>query len=109
MQRRDNLLPGGDIPRRHVLQRLVLIIILARSDLDRFLFGFLFLDVVLDRAESGDIDTVMAAGRVLMEAGQVTVLLPVPHRLCHLRPALALHHLSQRGEVRLQPGQRLLP
>ena len=28
-----------------------------------------FLDVVLDRAESGDIDTVMAHGRVLMEGG----------------------------------------
>ena len=33
-----------------------------------------FLDVVLDRAESGDIDTVMAAGRVLMEGGRVTVV-----------------------------------
>jgi 5-methylthioadenosine/S-adenosylhomocysteine deaminase len=33
-----------------------------------------FLDVVLDRAESGDIDTVMAHGRVLMEAGRVTVV-----------------------------------
>jgi hypothetical protein len=30
--------------------------------------------VVLDRAESGDIDTVMAAGRVLMESGRVTVV-----------------------------------
>jgi 5-methylthioadenosine/S-adenosylhomocysteine deaminase len=29
---------------------------------------------VLDRAESGDIDTVMAAGRVLMEGGRVTVV-----------------------------------
>ena len=33
-----------------------------------------FLDVVLDRAESGDIDTVMAAGRVLMEGGRVTIV-----------------------------------
>ena len=33
-----------------------------------------FLDVVLDRAESSDIDTVMAAGRVLMEGGRVTVV-----------------------------------
>ncbi len=33
-----------------------------------------FLDVVLDRAESGDIDTVMAHGRVLMEGGRVTVV-----------------------------------
>lgn len=33
-----------------------------------------FLDVVIDRAESGDIDTVMAAGRVLLEGGRVTVV-----------------------------------
>jgi 5-methylthioadenosine/S-adenosylhomocysteine deaminase len=33
-----------------------------------------FLDVVLDRAESSDIDTVMVGGRVLMEGGQVTVV-----------------------------------
>jgi len=33
-----------------------------------------FLDVVLDRAESSDIDTVMAGGRVLMEHGRVTVV-----------------------------------
>jgi 5-methylthioadenosine/S-adenosylhomocysteine deaminase len=33
-----------------------------------------FLDVVIDRAESGDIDTVMVAGRVLMEGGRVTVV-----------------------------------
>src|SRR5262249_57284070 len=33
-----------------------------------------FLDVVLDRAESADIDTVMVGGRVLMEGGQVTVV-----------------------------------
>jgi 5-methylthioadenosine/S-adenosylhomocysteine deaminase len=33
-----------------------------------------FLDVVLDRAESRDIDTVMVHGRVLMEDGRVTVV-----------------------------------
>jgi 5-methylthioadenosine/S-adenosylhomocysteine deaminase len=33
-----------------------------------------FLDVVLDRAESGDIDTVIAHGRVLMQGGRVTVV-----------------------------------
>lgn len=33
-----------------------------------------FLDVVLDRAESADIDTVMVAGRILMEGGRVTVV-----------------------------------
>src|SRR5499427_376145 len=33
-----------------------------------------FLDVVLDRAESADIDTVMVGGRVLMEGGRVTVV-----------------------------------
>lgn len=33
-----------------------------------------FLDVVLDRAESADIDTVMAHGRILMENGTVTVV-----------------------------------
>ncbi len=33
-----------------------------------------FLNVVLDRAESRDIDTVMAHGRILMEAGVVTVV-----------------------------------
>lgn len=36
--------------------------------------GEKFLDVVLDRAESGDIDTLMVAGRVLMEGGRVTVV-----------------------------------
>ena len=33
-----------------------------------------FLDVVLDRAESADIDTVMVGGRVLLAGGQVTVV-----------------------------------
>jgi 5-methylthioadenosine/S-adenosylhomocysteine deaminase len=33
-----------------------------------------FLDVVLDRADAGDIDTVMAHGQVLMEGGRVTVV-----------------------------------
>ena len=33
-----------------------------------------FLDVVLDRADAGDIDTVMAHGRVLMEGGRITVV-----------------------------------
>src|ERR1019366_2429265 len=33
-----------------------------------------FLDVVLDRAESSDLDTVMVGGRVLMEGGRVTVV-----------------------------------
>jgi 5-methylthioadenosine/S-adenosylhomocysteine deaminase len=33
-----------------------------------------FLDVVLDRAESADIDTVMVGGRVLMAGGRVTVV-----------------------------------
>jgi len=33
-----------------------------------------FLDVVLDRADAGDIDTVMAHGRVLMQGGRVTVV-----------------------------------
>ena len=33
-----------------------------------------FLDVVLDRAESSDIDTVMVHGRVLMEGKRVTVV-----------------------------------
>jgi 5-methylthioadenosine/S-adenosylhomocysteine deaminase len=33
-----------------------------------------FLDVILDRAESADIETVMVGGRVLMEAGRVTVV-----------------------------------
>jgi 5-methylthioadenosine/S-adenosylhomocysteine deaminase len=33
-----------------------------------------FLDVVLDRADAGDIDTVMAHGRILMEGGRVTIL-----------------------------------
>jgi 5-methylthioadenosine/S-adenosylhomocysteine deaminase len=33
-----------------------------------------FLDVVIDRAESSDIDTVMAHGRVLMEGGRVAVV-----------------------------------
>ena len=33
-----------------------------------------FLDVVLDRAESSDIDTVMVHGRVLMEGGRVTAV-----------------------------------
>ncbi len=33
-----------------------------------------FLDVVLDRADASDLDTVMVAGRVLMEGGRVTVV-----------------------------------
>jgi 5-methylthioadenosine/S-adenosylhomocysteine deaminase len=33
-----------------------------------------FLDVVIDRAESADIDTVMAHGQVLMDGGRVTVV-----------------------------------
>ena len=33
-----------------------------------------FLDVILDRAESGDLDAVMVNGRVLMEGGRVTVV-----------------------------------
>lgn len=33
-----------------------------------------FLDVVLDRAESSDIDTVMVGGRVLMTGGEVTIV-----------------------------------
>jgi 5-methylthioadenosine/S-adenosylhomocysteine deaminase len=33
-----------------------------------------FLDVVLDRADSGDIDMVMAHGQVLMEDGRVTIV-----------------------------------
>ena len=33
-----------------------------------------FLDVVLDRADSSDIDTVMVHGRVLMDGGRVTVV-----------------------------------
>ena len=33
-----------------------------------------FLDVVLDRAEAADIDTVMVHGRVVMEGGRVTVV-----------------------------------
>jgi 5-methylthioadenosine/S-adenosylhomocysteine deaminase len=33
-----------------------------------------FLDVVLDRADAGDIDAVMAHGQVLMEGGRVTVV-----------------------------------
>lgn len=33
-----------------------------------------FLDVVIDRADAGDIDTVMVHGRVLMESGRVTVV-----------------------------------
>jgi 5-methylthioadenosine/S-adenosylhomocysteine deaminase len=33
-----------------------------------------FLDVVLDRAEAADIDTVMAHGRILLEGGRVTVV-----------------------------------
>jgi 5-methylthioadenosine/S-adenosylhomocysteine deaminase len=33
-----------------------------------------FLDVVLDRADASDIDTVMVGGRVLMEGGRVTVV-----------------------------------
>jgi 5-methylthioadenosine/S-adenosylhomocysteine deaminase len=33
-----------------------------------------FLDVVIDRAEAGDIDTVLGHGRVLMEAGRVTIV-----------------------------------
>jgi 5-methylthioadenosine/S-adenosylhomocysteine deaminase len=33
-----------------------------------------FLDVVLDRAESSDLDTVMVGGRVLMEGGRVTIV-----------------------------------
>jgi 5-methylthioadenosine/S-adenosylhomocysteine deaminase len=33
-----------------------------------------FLDVILDRAESGDLDTVMVHGRVLMAGGRVTVV-----------------------------------
>jgi 5-methylthioadenosine/S-adenosylhomocysteine deaminase len=33
-----------------------------------------FLDVVLDRAESADIDTVMVHGRILMEGKRVTVV-----------------------------------
>lgn len=33
-----------------------------------------FLDVVIDRAESQDIDTVMVHGRVVMEDGQVTIV-----------------------------------
>ncbi len=33
-----------------------------------------FLDVLLDRAESSDIDTVMVGGRVLMEGGRVTIV-----------------------------------
>jgi 5-methylthioadenosine/S-adenosylhomocysteine deaminase len=47
---------------------------------DRILFppgrydGEPFLDVVVDRAEARDIDTVLAHGRVLMEAGLVTVV-----------------------------------
>jgi 5-methylthioadenosine/S-adenosylhomocysteine deaminase len=36
--------------------------------------GEKFLDVVLDRAESADIDTVMAHGRILMESGKVTIV-----------------------------------
>jgi 5-methylthioadenosine/S-adenosylhomocysteine deaminase len=49
-------------------------------DKDRIFFppgrysGEPFLDVVLDRAESADIDTVMVGGRVLMEAGRITVV-----------------------------------
>lgn len=47
---------------------------------DRILFppgrydGEPFLDVVVDRAEARDIDTVLVHGRVLMEAGLVTVV-----------------------------------
>ena len=33
-----------------------------------------FLDVVLDRTDAGDIDTVMAHGRVLMEGGRLTIV-----------------------------------
>jgi 5-methylthioadenosine/S-adenosylhomocysteine deaminase len=33
-----------------------------------------FLDVVLDRADASDLDTVMVGGRVLMEGGRVTVV-----------------------------------
>jgi 5-methylthioadenosine/S-adenosylhomocysteine deaminase len=33
-----------------------------------------FLDVVIDRAEAADIDTVMAHGRVLMDGGRITVV-----------------------------------
>jgi 5-methylthioadenosine/S-adenosylhomocysteine deaminase len=33
-----------------------------------------FLDVVLDRADASDIDTVMVHGRVLMEGGRVTIV-----------------------------------
>jgi 5-methylthioadenosine/S-adenosylhomocysteine deaminase len=49
-------------------------------DKDRMFFppgrfdGEPFLDVVLDRAEAMDIDTVMAHGRILMEGGRVTVV-----------------------------------
>jgi 5-methylthioadenosine/S-adenosylhomocysteine deaminase len=49
-------------------------------DKDRMFFppgrfdGEPFLDVVLDRAEAEDIDTVMAHGKVLMEGGRVTVV-----------------------------------
>ncbi len=39
-----------------------------------------FLDVVLDRADAGDIDTVMAHGQVLMEGGRVTVVDEAPVR-----------------------------
>jgi len=52
-----------------------------------------FLDVVLDRAESGDIDTVMAAGRVLMEGGRVTV---------HVAGAV-----QHPGVYRLRRGERV--
>jgi 5-methylthioadenosine/S-adenosylhomocysteine deaminase len=49
-------------------------------DRERILFppgrydGEPFLDVVIDRAESQDIDTVLVHGRVLMEGGRVTVV-----------------------------------
>jgi 5-methylthioadenosine/S-adenosylhomocysteine deaminase len=33
-----------------------------------------FLDVVLDRAESGDIDAVLVNGKILMDGGRVTVV-----------------------------------
>jgi 5-methylthioadenosine/S-adenosylhomocysteine deaminase len=47
-----------------------------------------FLDVVLDRAQASDIDTVMVHGRVLMEGGRVTV---VDEELVKQRFAAAVH------------------
>src|SRR5262249_57384126 len=72
-----------------------------------------FLDVVLDRAESGDIDTVMAAGRVLMEAGRVTV---VDEALARDRFAEAVAQRVYRPSAEVRrwaglgaPGQPHLP